>query len=352
MDLTTRFFLPHIASMQGYVPGEQPREAGFIKLNTNENPYPPSPLVIERLHQACGEGLRRYPDPGATGVRRRLSQLFGVAVEETLVGNGSDELLNIALRCFAGPGDMVVYPYPTYAYYEKLIQLQGAKSVLVDFAEDFALPAGIVVPGARLTLLSNPNSPSGTLLSRDQVEAVVAQAEGLVLIDEAYVDFSSGGCLDLIHRYPNALFTRTMSKSFSLAGMRLGFGFARPGLVAGMWKVKDHYNVNQLSLVAAEAALDDLEYMRANAACIQATRQRLTGRLRQLGFFVWDSQANFVLARTPGPSAAGLYEALKERRILVRYFAQRRLEDCLRISIGTDGEIDVFLGVLEELLKG
>ena len=352
MDSTTRFFLPHIAQMQGYVPGEQPRESGFIKLNTNENPYPPSPLVIERLHQACGEGLRRYPDPGATGVRRRLSQLFGVEVEETLVGNGSDELLNIALRCFAGPGDQVVYPYPTYAYYEKLIQLQGARSVLVDFAEDFSLPAGIVVPGAKLTLLSNPNSPSGTLLPREQLEALVAQAEGLVLIDEAYVDFSTEGCLELIHRYPNALFTRTMSKSFSLAGMRLGFGFASAELVAGMWKVKDHYNVNQLSLVAAEAALDDLESMRANAARIQATRQRLTGRLRELGFYVWDSQANFVLARTPGPSAAGLYEALKERRILVRYFAQRRLEDCLRISIGTDEEIDTFLGVLEELLKG
>jgi histidinol-phosphate aminotransferase len=245
-----------------------------------------------------------------------------------------------------------VYPYPTYAYYEKLIQLQGARSVQVDFEEDFSLPDSILVPGACLTLLSNPNSPSGTLLSREQVEAVVAGSEGLVLVDEAYVDFSAGGCLDLIHRYANAIFTRTMSKSFSLAGMRLGFGFAPAGLAAGMWKVKDHYNVNQLSLVAAEAALDDLESMRINAARIQATRHRLTGRLRSLGFYVWDSQANFVLARTPGPSAAGLYEQLKERRILVRYFAQRRLEDCLRISIGTDEEIDTFLGVLEELLKG
>jgi histidinol-phosphate aminotransferase len=350
MDLTARFFLPHIARMQGYVPGEQPREAGFIKLNTNENPYPPSPLVIGRLSAACNEGLRKYPDPGATGVRRRLGALFGVEVEQTLVGNGSDELLNIALRCFAGPGDAVVYPYPTYAYYEKLIQLQGARSVPVDFGEDFSLPGSILVPGARLTLLSNPNSPSGTLLSPAQVEAVVARAEGLVLVDEAYVDFAEGGCLGLLGRYPNAIFTRTMSKSFSLAGMRVGFGFAPAELVAGMWKVKDHYNVNQLSLVAAEAALDDLGHMRANAARIQATRRRLTGRLRELGFFVWESQANFVLARTPGPPAKGLYERLRERRILVRYFAQRRLEDCLRISIGTDEEIDAFLGVLEELL--
>ncbi|MBM3278011.1 MAG: histidinol-phosphate transaminase [Candidatus Handelsmanbacteria bacterium] len=348
---TERYFLPHIAWMEGYVPGEQPREAGFIKLNTNENPYPPSPLVVERLLGACNEGLRKYPDPGATGVRQRLSRLFGVELEQAMVGNGSDELLNIALRCFAGPGDSVVYPYPTYAYYEKLIQLQGARSVQVDFGEDFSLPESILVPGARLTLLSNPNSPSGTLLSVEEVEKVAARAEGLVLIDEAYVDFAAGGCLELLGRYPNVIFTRTMSKSFSLAGMRLGFGFAPAELVAGMWKVKDHYNVNQLSLVAAEAALDDLEHMRANAARIQATRQRLKGRLRELGFYVWDSQANFVLARTPGPSAAGLYEGLKERRILVRYFAQRRLEDCLRISIGTDGEINALLEVLEELLK-
>jgi histidinol-phosphate aminotransferase len=261
-------------------------------------------------------------------------------------------LLNIALRCFAGPGDAVVYPYPTYAYYEKLIQLQGARSVMVDFAEDFSLPDSIFVPDARLTLLSNPNSPSGTLLSRERVEEVVARARGLVLVDEAYVDFSDGGSLDLVRRYPNVILTRTMSKSFSLAGMRLGFGFAPAALVQGMWKVKDHYNVNQLSLVAAEAALDDLQHMRANAARIGATRQRLTARLRGLGFHVWDSQTNFVLARSPGPAAAGLYEQLKERRILVRYFAQRRLEDCLRISIGTDEEIDTFLGVLEGLLKG
>ncbi len=350
MEQKPPYFLPHIAQMRGYVPGEQPREAGFIKLNTNENPYPPSPLVVERLLAACNEGLRKYPDPGATGVRQRLSQLFGVGMEQTLVGNGSDELLNIALRCFAGPGDAVVYPYPTYAYYEKLIQLQGARSVMVDFAEDFSLPDAILVPSARLTLLSNPNSPSGTLLSREQVEAVVARAEGLVLVDEAYVDFSAGGSLELIHRYPNVLFTRTMSKSFSLAGMRVGFGFAPAALAAGMWKVKDHYNVNHLSLVAAEAALDDLPAMRTNAARIGLTRQRLTGRLRALGFYVWDSQANFVLARTPGPSAASLYEELKERRILVRYFAQRRLEDCLRISIGTEAEIDTFLEALEELL--
>ncbi len=351
MKSPEHFFLPHIARMQGYIPGEQPQEGGYIKLNTNENPYPPSPLVLERLRAACGEDLRRYPDPGARLLRRRLGQLFGVEVEETLVGNGSDELLNIALRCFAGPGDTVVYPYPTYAYYEKLIQLQDARAAAVDFGEDFSLPEEILVPGARLILLANPNSPSGTLLPLPVVEEIAARAEGLVLIDEAYVDFSAGGCVALIHRHPNAVVVRTLSKSFSLAGMRLGFGFAAPELVAGMWKVKDHYNVNRLSLVAAEAALEDLETMRANAARIRATRQRLTQRLRGLGLHVWDSEANFVLARSSAPPAFWLYEQLKQRRVLVRYFAQRRLEDCLRITVGTDAEIDDFLGVLEELLQ-
>lgn len=350
MNSPERFFLPHIARMQGYVPGEQPQEGGYTKLNTNENPYPPSPLVLERLRASCGEELRLYPDPGALGLRRRLSRLFEVEVEQTLVGNGSDELLNIALRCFAGPGDVVVYPYPTYAYYEKLIQLQDARAVAVDFREDFSLPEEILVPGARLTLLANPHAPSGTLLPAPVVEELAARAEGLVLIDEAYVDFSAGGCVELIRRHVNVIVTRTLSKSFALAGMRLGFGFADPRIVAGMWKVKDHYNVSRLSLVAGEAALDDLETMHANAARIQATRGRLIRRLRGLGFRVWDSEANFVLARTPGPPAFWLYEQLKQRRILVRYFAQRRLEDCLRITVGTDAQIDAFLEALEELL--
>ena len=343
-------FRPSIASMEGYVPGEQPRETGYIKLNTNENPYPPSARVLERLRAACQEELRLYPDPHARAVRRKLADLFGVSVEQTIVGNGSDELLSIIMRSFVDPGQKVVFPHPTYSYYWQLIQIQAGRPVAVDFPADFSLPAGLAVEDARVTLLANPNAPSGTLIPVSQVEDLAARVRGILVVDEAYVDFSNGGCVHLIERYPRTIVVRTMSKSFSLAGMRIGFGFAAPELIAGMWKVKDHYNVNRLSLVAAEAALDDIETMRARATRIGQTREWLTRQLRALGFSVWDSAANFVLARLARPSAAEIYATLKQRRILVRYFAQPGLEDCLRITVGTDSEVATLVSTLRQIL--
>lgn len=348
-------FRPNIASMRGYVPGEQPQEGGFIKLNTNENPYPPSPLVLERLRAACDQGLRLYPDPDALALRRQIGQVFAVDPRRIIAGNGSDELLNIIIRSFASEGDKIAYPQPTYGYYQPLIDIQGAKGCPVDFPDDFSLPDGLAVSGARITFLANPNGPSGTLLPVGEVAALCRAVDGVLVIDEAYVDFSQGGCIQLVETHSNAIVLRTMSKSFSLAGMRIGFAFAAEELIAGMWKVKDHYNLNRLSLVAAEAALEDIEAMRANAARICRTRDRLSERLCALGFYVWDSQANFVLARidtVPAISrdAATLYAELKERKILVRYFDQPRLNDCLRISIGTDMEIDALLAATAEIL--
>ncbi len=348
--MSKEFFLPHIARMEGYTPGEQPRQGGYIKLNTNENPYPPSPLALERLRAACQEGLRLYPDSEARDVRQRLGEIFAVSPAQTMVGNGSDELLSIIMRCFAGPNDKVVYPYPTYSYYQKLIQIQDAQEVVIDFDEDFSLPHNLIVEDAKITLVANPNSPSGTLIPYEEIEDLAARIGGILVVDEAYVDFAASGCIRLIDQHPNTIILRTMSKSFSLAGVRLGFGFAAPQLIAGMWKIKDHYNVNCLSLVAAEAALDDIGWMQANAARVCKTRERLTTRLAQLGFSVWDSSANFILARIAAPPTAWLYQELKKRRILVRYFDQSRLRDCLRITVGTDREIDTFLGELEDIL--
>ena len=344
-------FLPHIARMEGYTPGEQPQQGQFIKLNTNENPYPPSPLVLERLRAACREDLRLYPDSEASGVRRRLGEIFALSPEQTLVGNGSDELLSIIMRSFATTGQKVVYPAPTYSYYKKLIQIQNAAEIVVDFDDDFSLPQDLFCEDARITLLANPNSPSGTLIPREKIEELASQISGVLVVDEAYVDFAVGGSIDLIHKYSNTIVLRTMSKSFSLASMRLGFAFAAPELIAGLWKVKDHYNVNRLSLVAAEAALDDIEWMRANAERVCKTRRELTSELRRLGFSVWESSANFVLARIDKPAANWLYQELKKRHILVRYFNQDRLRDCLRISVGTDQEIGTCLRELENLLK-
>ena len=347
-------FRPNIARLRGYVPGEQPREKGYIKLNTNENPYPPSPLVLARLRDACSADLRLYPDPDAWALRRKLGEVFAISPQQIMVGNGSDELLNVIIRSFAGEGDKIAYPHPTYGYYKPLIDIQGAEAVPVEFDEDFSLPEGLAVPGARVTFLANPNAPSGTLVPYDEVAALCARVDGVLVVDEAYVDFSQGGCVQLIEERPNAIVVRTMSKSFSLAGMRIGFAFAPAALIEGMWKVKDHYNLNRLSLVAAEAALEDIDAMRANAACVCATRTHLCAGLRALGFYVWDSQANFVLARLgerwTNCAAAELYAQLKERRILVRYFAAPpRLADCLRISVGTDAEIAALLTALKEL---
>ena len=352
----SELFRPNIARMRGYVPGEQPQEEGYIKLNTNENPYPPSPLALERLRSALDDRLRLYPDPNAHDLRRKLAEVFTINPDQIIVGNGSDELLNVIIRSFAGEDDKIVYPNPTYGYYKPLIEIQGAEAVPVDFPDNFALPHDLAVPGARITFLANPNGPSGTQIPYREVAALCQRIDGVLVVDEAYVDFSAGGCIPLVDKYPNTIVLRTMSKSFSLAGMRIGFAFAATEIVSGMWKVKDHYNLNRLSLVAAEAALEDIDTMRCNAARICRTRERLCKRLTELGFFVWDSQANFVLARLgedlAGYAAATLYEQLKERRILVRYFDDPpRLSNCLRISIGTDTEIDTLLTALEELIS-
>ena len=345
-------FLPHIAGMAGYLPGEQPADGEYIKLNTNENPYPPSPLVLARLRAAAGGGLRRYPDAEASGVRRRLAALFGFGEEHFVVGNGSDELLNIAVRCFAGAGDPVAFATPTYPYYAKLVELQDARPAAIEFDDAFSLPPALAAAGAPLTLVPNPNSPSGTAVSGEDLEALASELSGILVIDEAYVDFARDGALDLVRRHANVIVARTLSKSFSLAGLRVGFCAADPELARGLGKVKEHYNVNALGQAAAEAALDDIDWMRRNARRVVATRARLTGALRGHGCHVWDSEANFVLARLPrGVDAGTVAGELRRRRILVRYFGgDPRLSDCLRISVGTDREIDRLLGELGGLL--
>ncbi len=345
--------LPHIDAMQGYVPGEQPRDDGeVIKLNTNENPYPPSSTVLQRLREACDEGLRLYPDPDASGVKHRLSRLFDLPVERILVGNGSDELLNLAVRCFVAVGQNVVVPHPTYPYYEKLVQLQGGALVKRDFEEDFSLPANFADADAPLTILANPNSPSGTSVSSEAIAAVASNLGGVLVVDEAYVDFTDGGCIHLLERFSNLIVMRTMSKSFSLAAMRIGYCFADPELITGLGKAKEHYNISHLAQVAAEAALDDVQSMKANAERVRLSRQSLTAELRRLGFDVWDSESNFVLARIADPPAETVYEELKLRRVLVRYFQEPRLRDCIRISVGTDDEIETLVRHLGQIIDG
>jgi len=329
------------------VPGEQP-EAGrrVIKLNTNENPYPPSPRVLEALARAVDGSVRLYPDPEATALRTLAARLYGVPVDNVLAGNGSDEVIALLLRATIDPGDRVAFPAPTYSLYDTMVAVQGGEIVRVPWPSDFTLPPALASTGAKLTFLCNPNSPSGTFVPVDQIEALARAVRGLLVVDEAYVDFAHDHALRLVGRLPNVVVLRTLSKSFSLAGLRIGFVVARPDLLAGLRTVKDSYNLNRLSQVAAEAALSDLAAMEANVARIRATRATLTAGLERLGYAVLPSEANFVLARRPGVDQTGVTRALAEQHILVRHFAVPELADALRITVGTDEEIAALLDAL------
>jgi histidinol-phosphate aminotransferase len=340
-----------IRLMHGYVPGEQPQDKRYIKLNSNENPYPPSPYVLEVLHSAIGEDLRLYPDPVANRLRDKAAAVYGLSREHILVGNGSDDLLTMLLRTCIGPGDCVAFPAPTYSLYDILVAMQDGTVVRVPFPEDFSLPAQLGACDAKLTFLCYPNAPSGTPIPLSQIEALARQARGILVVDEAYVDFADETALPLLQKYPHLVILRTFSKSFSLAGMRIGLAFAHPDFINELMKVKDSYNVNRLSIVAAIAALEDYDWMRQNVAKIRATRARLTEELRRLGYFVYDSHTNFVLARKKGSHQEPLYLSLKDRGILVRYFSSPELADCVRITIGTDEEIDRLLDAMQHLQR-
>lgn len=342
----SRYLRSNIAAIDGYVPGEQPRDDGTIKLNTNENPYPPSPRVFSALRKAVNRSLRLYPEPLSDSLRSAAARVYGVKTGQILAGNGSDEILSILLRCFVGRGDRVVFPVPTYSLYDTLIAIQEGESVAVAYPDDFALPESLFSRSVALTFLCNPNSPSGTLVPVEEIERLARSVSGILVVDEAYIDFAEGdqaSALPLIREFPNVVVLRTFSKSFSLAGMRIGLAFAPEEIIAGMLKVKDSYNLNRLSMVAAAAALDDLPWMQRNVRRIQKGRKTLTRELKQLGYYVYPSHANFVMARREGHNLKELYEALKSKKILVRYFDVPGLQDSLRITIGKPQEIEALL---------
>jgi len=344
------FFAKNIERMTGYTPGEQPREPGFIKLNTNENPYPPSAKALKAIRAAIGKRLRLYPDPLATKVREKVAEVYGTKPQRVLVGNGSDDCLTMVVRAFAGPGGRVAYPTPTYSLYRTLCLIENAKPIEVPFAPDFALPPKLARAKARVTFVANPNSPSGTFIEPKELAKLARAVDGVLVIDEAYVDFADRDCLSLVRRHRNVLVLRTFSKSFSLCGMRIGFAVGREELIEGLMKVKDSYNVNRLAVEAAAASLDNIGTMRKNVDKVRATRGRLAAGLEKLGWFVYPSQSNFVFARVRPPhSARECYEELKRRRILVRYFDAPGLDDALRISVGTDREINALLRNLREI---
>jgi histidinol-phosphate aminotransferase len=347
----TRFFLPHIARMAGYVPGEQPRDGGFIKLNTNENPYPPSPRVKSALLDAVTDRLRLYPDPLATAFCQAAARLHGVSPEMVMAGNGSDDLLTIITRAFVGPGDRAAFPSPSYLLYSTLVTLQDGHSVVVPYQNDWTLDwNAAAIPGLKLFWLANPDSPSGTAMTREQVARLAGNLGCPLIVDEAYADFADPGrhSIPLVKDHPNVIVTRSFSKGYGLAGIRLGYLVARPEIVEHLTKIKDSYNCDMLSQVAGLSALSDQDYLRETRSRIIATRSRLTGELRALGYTVPDSQSNFVWA-TNGPPARQTFQKLKDRKILVRLMTYPGYPDGLRMTIGTDAEIDQLLEILKQL---
>jgi histidinol-phosphate aminotransferase len=346
------YFRTNIDKLKGYVPGFQPAGDDIVKLNTNENPYAASPHVKDAIKKVTVDSLRKYPEPVSDTFRHAASEVLGIEPENILCTNGGDDLLTIVIRAFCDDKHPVSYPGPTYSLYPVLADIQDCPPCIeLPFGEDGSLPEELADMPAGLTIVCNPNAPTATLLAPEKLKELADKLKGksILLIDEAYVDFAPSNCLNLIETCENVIILRSMSKGYSLAGIRFGFGIACKELIAGLMKVKDSYNVDALANAAATAAIKDQEHFRKNVEKVQEERARLTERLRDIGFVVGDSHANFVFAQSTTTPAGDIYEALADRGIYVRYFNLPGLEDKLRITVGKRKQNDRLLDVLEEL---
>lgn len=345
------FVRANIRAMTGYTPGEQPAAGErVVKLNTNENPFPPSPKVIEAIRQLEPELLRRYPGPMADQFRAAAAEMLGVTPDMILCGNGSDELLTIATRCFIPAGGVLAAPAPTYSLYPVLTQIEEAKFTAVPWPKDYSLPIEALLDAQpRAIYIANPNAPTGTVVPAEQIADLAGRFRGAVLVDEAYVDFAGGSCVGLVKSHENVVIARSMSKSYSLAGLRFGYCVAQPQVIEELAKVKDSYNCDAVSVIAATAAIQDQAYAQRTWEHVRSERARVTEELEALGWTVLPSQANFILATVVGGRARDAYLGLKEQGILVRYFDTPQLKDKLRISIGTIQENNALLGAIKSL---
>ncbi len=353
----SRYWSDIVQELVPYVPGEQPALAHPVKLNTNENPYPPSPRVVEAIRRELGEtgdALRRYPDPVARALRETVAAHHGIDAAQVFVGNGSDEVLAHVFQALLKHARPIRFPDITYSFYPTYARLYGVAYETMPLADDFSIRPDDFLGDNGGVLLPNPNAPTGHALSRADLERIVAgNPDAVVVIDEAYVDFGAESALPLIRRYPNLLVVHTVSKARSLAGMRVGFAFGDAALIEALNRVKDSFNsypLDRLAQAAAQAAYEDQEWFEATRGRVVASRERLAAELAALGFEVVPSAANFVFARHPGRDAATLAAALRQREIIVRHFRLPRIEQHLRISIGTDAECDALVAALRELL--
>lgn len=342
-----------IRKIGGYVPGEQPQGLKrLVKLNTNENPYPPSPKVAAALANFDYTRLRLYPDPGATELRKTAATVYGVKPEQIVCGNGSDELLTIALRTFVGENEYFAFTEPSYSLYPVLSDIQGAASRAIQLDENFDIPENMaeLAGDAKLIMLARPNAPTGNCPNDERIHKLCREAKGVVWVDEAYADFAGSTFINEITKYPNVIVSRTFSKSYSLAGLRIGMAFADEALVNEMNKVRDSYNIDFLTQALAKAALEDVEYMRENARKICATRDWLSAELTKDGFFVLPSQANFIFVKPKHP-AQELFQQLRSQGYIVRYFNLPRISEFMRVTIGTRENMESFLNAIKEMDK-
>ena len=342
------FIRKSVQELEAYTPGEQPKVDGLIKLNTNENPYPPSPAVARALAECAVDALRLYPDPVCIGLREQIAALHGVAIEQVFVGNGSDEVLRVCMRAFTQAGGGAAAFDPSYSLYPVLAATEEVVFQKVPLADGFSWSEPPAELNATLFIIANPNAPTGVVYPLETIRAFCQRFPGVVLLDEAYADFSEGrDGMTLAKSLPNVLACRTMSKSFSLAGLRLGYAIGSVKLIEALYKIKDSYNVDRLAQMVASAAMGDVPWMETNARRIIATRQRVAAELEKRGFHIIPSAANFLFVEPPpGLSAATLFADLRAKKILVRYFPGGRTNNYLRVTIGTDTQMDAFLAAL------
>ena len=347
------FWSQRARGLTPYVPGEQPRGERLIKLNTNESPYPPAPAALEAIRAAADGDLRLYPDPECTALREALAQTYGLKKEQVFAGNGSDEVLALCFQAFFDPGREILFADVTYSFYPVFAQLYGLNYREVPLNDDFTLPLEPFLGGSGGIVVANPNAPTGLPLPLDQIRALLeGSPQAVVVVDEAYVDFGARSASELVGQYPNLVVTQTMSKSRALAGLRVGYALADENLIAALQCVKNSFNsypLDRLAQAGALGALSQPEYLRQTAEKVAATRRRTAERLRDMGFQVGDSAANFLFVTHPAVEAKALLDGLRARGILVRWWDRPRISSYLRISIGTDEEMDTLCAAIKEL---
>ncbi|OHB77283.1 MAG: histidinol-phosphate transaminase [Planctomycetes bacterium RBG_16_55_9] len=345
------YFRDNIEALKGYEPGFQPKQSDVVKLNTNENPFPPSPEVMKALGRITAERLRRYPDPMADEFRRAAAEIHGLAPENIMCSNGGDDLLTMAFRAFCDEARPVAYPVPTYSLYPVLARLQNCQAIEIPFDGEFNLPARLTKTNAALTVVCNPNAPTGSFVSVGELASLADELSGVLLIDEAYVDFAEDNCAALVKDFDNIIILRSLSKGYGLAGLRFGYAIAQSELIAGLIKIKDSYNVDAIAIALATAAIKDREYFRKTTDQVKKARDLLTARLRDLKFDVPASSTNFVFAESSACPASEIYEKLVQRNIYIRYFKLPGLENKLRITVGTTEQNERLISALKEIVR-